>query len=366
MNRHALLILIFLFFCSLQAESWAKVGGLFQPQFRLRDNGTSKTDDLRFRRLRLILSGSAHEDWKASAMLDFGLENTAIRGAYLLYQGMEGHELRIGSTLARFSRESLTSNTKQFLIERTFTGDHNYGTPLFNTGLHFYSKKKVSVFSYAASLAVASHDPDEKKLDLEDPIQIDKGDDWSDGLFFSGRLSWHPWGAIPKRQDLLKRYRRLSLELGSYIWSNDSDNLMAGGHGGGNKYDVDHIKAFEAVISVRYDAIALDLAHNHFEAQLVDPAVTSGIYLNSESTLKQFSAELGVGVLRNRLDLVLGYEQQDADNYAGAWKKSSIGFVKYIKEHDIKVMGTATKGKNVDGVVGSDRDEFYLMFQFKF
>jgi|SaaInlStandDraft_1057018.scaffolds.fasta_scaffold17384_1 phosphate-selective porin OprO and OprP len=366
MNRFLFFILLLPGLLFANEEKWAKLGGLFQPQYRLRDNQTSSTDDLRFRRLRLILSGSVDKDWKASAMFDFGLQNTAIRGAYLLYKGIDQHELRIGSTLARFSRESLTSNTYQFLVERTFTGDHNYGTPLFNTGLHLYSKKNDGAFSYATTLAIASHDPDEKKLDLEDPIQIDKGKDWSDGLFISGRVAWHPWGPIPNKQDFLKRYRRLSLEIGAYTWNNDSDNLMTGGHSGGSGYDVDSITGLEMVMALRYEAFALDLAHNRFDAKLVDPSITSGLYLNSETELKQLSAELGFAVLKNKLDLVAGYEHQDADNYSKAWTKSSLGFVHYIKGHDIKVMGTASKGDHVDGVAGNELDEFLLMFQFKF
>jgi hypothetical protein len=348
-----------------------KLGGLIQPQYKSTDPSTgSSTDTLRLRRLRTVFSGELHKDWKGVAQIDFGLSNTAIRGAYINYKGFENVDLRIGSTVAHFSRETLTTNKKQFLIERTFTGDHNYGAPLFQTGIHLKGHDNSKTFTWGTTLAVAAHDPDEKKIDFEDTIQIDnkKNDtsDWSDGLMIAARAGWHPFGIVANSQGILKKERKWCIEAAAFSWKNDGDNLKAGGHGGGTKYDLDKVTAFEISSALRFDRVALDLQYNIFDAQLEETGITSGVYKNSSTELKQFSAEGAFAFVVNKFEWVLGYEQQDADNYAKAWSKSSTGCNYYIKGHDLKLQATYSKGKNKDGASGSDVDEFYTMLQLIF
>lgn len=122
-------------------DSYLKVGGRLQLQYHQVDpDGGSKTDDIFFRRLRPYIEGSTHKDWKAKIQWDMGkAEDTneiAVKDAYFQYKGWKNTKLTIGNANFPFSREFLTSSKYQQLVERTFVGDHNYGTPDRNTGLH--------------------------------------------------------------------------------------------------------------------------------------------------------------------------------------------------------------------------------------
>ena len=68
----------------------------------------------------------------------------------------------------------------------------------------------------------------------------------------------------------------------------------------------------------------------------------------------------------NKIELVAGYQSQDADNYATSWNRTSVGANWFIKGNDIKVQLTYRMGENLDGVSGKDKDEIFLQTQFDF
>lgn len=45
-------------------------------------------------------------------------------------------KVTIGNTTVPFFREQLSSSSKQQLVERAFTGNHNYGVPENQQGIH--------------------------------------------------------------------------------------------------------------------------------------------------------------------------------------------------------------------------------------
>ena len=111
---------------------------------------------------------------------------------------------------------------------------------------------------------------------------------------------------------------------------------------------------------------SVDAQYNIFNADTVDPAVTSGIFRNGTTELTSYAVEGGYMVLPDKLELVAGYSSQDADNYAAKWKRTEIGANWFIKKHDIKAQVTYRMGSDVDGVKGSDKDELFVQAQYVF
>jgi hypothetical protein len=71
-------------------------------------------------------------------------------------------------------------------------------------------------------------------------------------------------------------------------------------------------------------------------------------------------------VIPSKLELVAGYEWQDADNYAEEWTRTSVGANYFFKKHDIKLQATYRMGENLKGVDGADEDEVFVQAQYVF
>jgi hypothetical protein len=71
-------------------------------------------------------------------------------------------------------------------------------------------------------------------------------------------------------------------------------------------------------------------------------------------------------VLPEKLELVAGYEVQDADNYAEKWERTSLGLNYFFAKHDIKLQATYRMGENKDGVKDNDLDELFVQAQYVF
>lgn len=71
-------------------------------------------------------------------------------------------------------------------------------------------------------------------------------------------------------------------------------------------------------------------------------------------------------VLPSKLELVAGYQSQDADNYATEWTRTSIGANWYLHKHDIKLQTTYRMNSDRNGVKGSDEDELFVQAQYVF
>ena len=71
-------------------------------------------------------------------------------------------------------------------------------------------------------------------------------------------------------------------------------------------------------------------------------------------------------IMQDKLELVAGYQSQDADNYAEEWTRTSLGANYFIKKHDIKIQASYRMNEDKDGVDGNDVDEFFLQTQYVF
>jgi len=352
---------------------YMKLGGRIQLQYHMTDvDDGDSTDDLLFRRLRPYIEGSVQEDWKGKFQFDFGKGRVAVKDAYLKYSGFDGVGVTIGNANACFSRELLTSSKYQQLVERTFVGDHNYGTPDRQAGVHLGGKLFDGVLAWNAVVAKAAIDPSNSKLDFDTVIQHEAGDDWLQGNLYGGRVEYYPLGAFKASQGDFKRNAKAAVAVGAFGWNNDDDHV---------NMDVDEVTAVETVShsdvdsvtgievsgAFRFAGLSIDAQLNLFDSELVNgKAGADGIYEDGETTLTSSAIEAGYMVVPSFLEVVAGYQAQDADGYAEAWRRASIGANYFVAKHDIKYQLTYRMGENKDGKEGNDVDELFVQAQYVF
>jgi len=335
------------------------VGGRIQLQYHYEDpDDGESTDELFFRRLRPYIEGSLHKDWKARFQWDMGDGDFAVKGAFFAYSGFGGMELVVGNHDFPFSRELQTSFKYQQLVERTFVGDHNYGTPDKDLGIHLLGHTGAGMLTWRASFASASIDPSNSKLDFDTPINKDS--DFNAGWIYGGRLDYHPFGELDFSQGNFDRDLKASVGVAAFGWSNDSDNNVSGDE------DVDSVTVLELSGALRFMGVSVDAQYNTFDAELVESGVTDGIFQSSETTLENWAVEDGYMLVPSMFELVAGYQSQDADGYAETWDRMSFGLNWFIKEHDAKVQLTYRIGENKDGKQDNDLEELFLQAQYVF
>ena len=348
-------------------DDYLKVGGRIQLQYyQVQPDGGSSSDEIFFRRLRPYIEGSTHKDWKAKIQWDMGKatgENEiAIKDAYFQYKGMSNTKLTIGNANFPFSREFLTSSKYQQLVERTFVGDHNYGTPDRNVGIHFTGNTESKKVTWGASGTVASIDPDVKKLDFDTPVNAN--DDFNDGFMIGGRVDFHPFGKLKFSQGDFSGKTKATIGIAAYSWSNDGDNNTYT-PGATSKADIDTVTGLEISGAFRAAGFSVDAQYNSFDADTVETGFTGGLYVNGSTNLTNAAIEGGY-MIKNTIELVAGYQTQDADGYATAWNRTSVGANWFINKHDTKVQLTYRMGENLNGVENDDEDEVFLQTQFVF
>lgn len=348
-------------------DDYLKVGGRIQLQYyQVQPDGGSSSDEIFFRRLRPYIEGSTHKDWKAKIQWDMGKatgENEiAIKDAYFQYKGMSNTKLTIGNANFPFSREFLTSSKYQQLVERTFVGDHNYGTPDRNVGIHFTGNTESKKVTWGASGTVASIDPDVKKLDFDTPVNAN--DDFNDGFMIGGRVDFHPFGKLKFSQGDFSGKTKATIGIAAYSWSNDGDNNTYT-PGATSKADIDTVTGLEISGAFRAAGFSVDAQYNSFDADTVETGFTGGLYVNGSTNLTNAAIEGGY-MINNTIELVAGYQTQDADGYATAWNRTSVGANWFINKHDTKVQLTYRMGENLNGVENDDEDEVFLQTQFVF
>jgi hypothetical protein len=348
-------------------DNYLKVGGRLQLQYyQLDPDNGSTSDEIFFRRLRPYIEGSTHKNWKAKIQWDMGkAEDTneiAIKDAYFQYKGWNNIKLTIGNANFPFSREFLTSSKYQQLVERTFVGDHNYGTPDRNTGLHLTGYSESKRITYGASAAIAAIDPDAKKLDFDTPVN--RNADFNEGFIAGGRIDFHPFGNLKFAQGDFSGKTKATIGIAAFTWSDDGD-VNTHTPGATSKADVDSVTGLEISGAFRTAGFSVDAQYNSFDAETVETGFTGGIYKNGSTTLTNAAIEAGY-MIDNTVEIVAGYETQDADNYATSWDRTSVGANWFINKHDTKVQLTYRMGESIDGVSGNDEDEVYLQTQFVF
>jgi hypothetical protein len=346
-------------------DRFLEVGARIQLQYKLDDPATgSKTDDIFFRRLRVRVAGSMHKNWKGQVEWDMGKatgdNEIAVKETWMLYSGWNNMTLRIGNSSFPFSREYMTPFTRQELVERTFVGDLNYGTPDKNVGFHLRGHRGDRIITYRASASIGSVQADDTRLRFNTPVN--EIEDYSDGYMIGGRVDYHPLGFVKFQQGDFSGKTRYTLGASAYAWNNDGDIAITAQQ---EAEEVDSITALAISGAFRSHGFSIDAQYNTFDSELVDASHSGGLYRNGKTTLNNASIEGGY-MFYNRIELVAGYQTQDADNYATRWKRSSLGANWFIKGNDIKLQLTYRMGENLDGASGNDKDEIFLQTQFDF
>ena len=342
-------------------DKFLEVGARIQLQYKVDDpTAGAKTDDIFFRRLRVRVAGSVHKDWKGQVEWDMGKatddNEVSVKETWMQYSGWTNMTLKIGNSSFPFSREFMTPYTKQQLVERTFVGDLNYGTPDKNVGLHLRGQNGDKKITYRASASIGSVQSDSAKLRFNTPVNDISG--YTDGYMIGGRIDYHPLGFVKFMQGDFSGKTRFTIGAAAYAWNNDGDLVV-------NAEDVDSITALEISGAFRSHGFSIDAQYNNFDSELVDATQTGGLYRNGKTTLNNAAIEGGY-MFDNKIELVAGYQSQDADNYASRWNRTSVGANWFIKGNDIKVQLTYRMGENLDGVSGKDKDEIFLQTQFDF
>ena len=343
-------------------DKYLKVGGRIQLQYHQVDpDGGDATDEIFFRRLRPYIEGSTHKDWKAKIQWDMGKadgENEiAVKDAYFQYKGFKNMKLTIGNANFPFSREFLTSSKYQQLVERSFVGDHNYGTPDRNVGIHLTGNSESKKVTWGASGTIASIDPSDSKLDFDTPINTN--DDFNEGFMVGGRVDFHPFGQLKFAQGDFSGKTKATIGVAAYTWSNDNDIDPAGAK------DVDEVTGLEISGAFRAAGFSVDAQFNTFDADMVDSGYNGGLYENGETTLENAAIEAGY-MINKTIEIVAAYQTQDADGYATSWDRTSVGANWFINKHDTKVQLSYRMGENLNGVADNDEDELFLQTQFVF
>ncbi|MEJ2033883.1 MAG: porin [Deltaproteobacteria bacterium] len=366
-----------------QDDKYVELGGRIQVQYHREDPDQGETtDELFFRRLRPYIEGSLHKDWMGKFQWEMGQASgdneIAVKDAYMRYTGFKDLTATLGNALFPFSREQLTSSLCLELVERTFVGDHNYGTPNRNLGLHLTGGLLSKKLTWAASFAAADIDPDANKLDLDSPVTSDE--DFNQGWIYGGRVDFHPFGYLKFCQgDFDRKDLKAAIGVAAFGWNNDNDNntrTNAQGLADDNpatieidsttQPDVDSVAGFEVSGALRFAGLSVDVEYNLFNAETVDPMFTGGIYKNGETYLSNFAVEGGYMVVPAKLELAGAWQAQDADNYAAQWTRASVGVNYYIKREDIKLQLTYRMGQNLNGIKGQDENELFVQAQFAF
>lgn len=354
-------------------DKYVKLGGRIQLQYYRYDPEVGEsTDQLKFRRLRPFIEGSVHKNWKGIIQVDFGQaeddNEVSVKNAYVEYTGLESLGVRIGHANFPFSRELWTSSKRQQLVERTFVGDHNYGTPDRNLGVFLKGQSVGRKLTWAAALASAAVDPDASKLDFDTPVN--RKDDFNQGWMAGGRLDFHPLGYLAFAQGNFARETKLTLGVSAFAWGNDDDNNTYTDANGNaidpDKPDVDSATGLELSGALRWAGLSVDAQYNLIKSESIDPGFSGGIYQNGESDLENYAIEGGYMIVPGTLELVAAYESQDADGYAVTWNRSSLGANYFIAQHDIKLQFTYRMGENLDGEQGRDADEAFVQMQYVF
>ncbi len=367
-----------------EGDKYLKMGGRIQMQYNAKEpDGVASTDSVFFRRLRPYFEGSVHKNWMGKFQWDMGQakdgNELAVKDAYIQYKSLSNMKLTIGNSKTPFSREFLTSSKKQQLVERTFVGDHNYGSPDRMLGLKIEGHNDRKTIEYALAFGSESIDPDNNKLDFDTPVN--KDEDWNEGRIVAARIDFHPFGKLKKSQGDFLQEMKATIGFGVFTWSNDGDNNTrfcdgvdrkscvvtdANYTASSGKADVEKATGFEVSAALRGMGLSVDAQYNSIKADTLDPTVTSGIYKNGRSTLESYALEGGFMVLPDTLELVAGYESQDADGYEKKWTRTSLGFNVFFEKHDIKLQSTYRMGENLKGKANKNEGEVFVQMQYVF
>ncbi len=334
------------------------------------DEFDSYLDRWLFRRLRPYIAGTVTEHWLGKIEVDFGesleSDEVQIKDAYFVYSGFENEDSRlyVGNSKSVFGREFLNSSASLVRVERGFAGDHNFGVPDRALGVGFESRVRDGKLSYQLNAGAQHHDPAINRMDFDSPVN-NQGD-WNEGLLVAGRVDVHPLGHMKFSQgDFDRGGSKVTIGIGAFTWTNDDDNnsyTMAPT----TKVDLDQAHGYELSAAYRGHGVTVDAEFQVVSGDTVVEGFTGGLYRNGTTDLEKISLVGSYMVVPSRLEVVAGFEQQDADNYEDEFTRTSGGLNWYINRNDLKLQVQYQAVESFIGLAGQDQNVWLVSTQFAF
>jgi len=330
-----------------------------------------------FRRLRPYISGSVTKNWLGKVQFDLGKslegDEVAVKDAYMQYTGFKNLKIFIGSSKTVFSREFLASSKRQQTVERWFVGQHNFGSPDRMLGFRVDGNTDNKKFEYKLNVGGQSFDPDNRRMDFDNPAN-DSGD-WNLGWVGAGRVTFFPREPIKRDQGDFKRGDfNYAIEAGAFTWANTDNRLTYTGEDeAGNtictsssKCDLDTANGWELSGGLRGHGLSVDLEYNQVFGEMVAKNVTSGMYVDGETTIKKWQLEGGYMLANMPLEFVYKRDSMDTDGYEKEWYANDLGVNYFFNQNKAKVQFVYRMESNVNGANGDDRNQFIMQWQFVF
>lgn len=336
----------------------------------------STVDDLVLRRLRPYIAGTVTKHWMGKIEFDFGeaedADEVQIKDAFFVRSGYTNgtSKLTIGNAKSVFSREFLNSSSSLSVVERGFTGDHNFGVPDRALGVKWGSHVRDGKVAYAANIGAQQHDPAVNRMDFDSPLN--NAGDWNEGALIAARVDFHPLGYFKMSQgDFEREASRVAFGLSAFAWINDDDNNTNTDPATGlttdiAKVDLDQATGGEASFAYRGRGVTIDAVYQVVSAETVDGTFTGGLYRDGSTDLDKVELIGAYLFPKNLFELAVAHDRQDADNYEDTFARTSVVFNFYLNEHKLKFQASYRMVENFIGIRGQDQEVIFGSAQFQF
>jgi hypothetical protein len=341
--------------------------------YHLGDDNWSE-ERLYFRRLRPALEASFTPNWEAEAEFDFGDtiegEKVEFKDLFVSYLGFEskGFLVTVGNEKAVFSRQLQSSSKSLTLVERGFVGIDDFGSLDRVLGARLDGRDSTDRLTMAASIGLASHEPDASQMEFESPLNA--GVDANRGWSLSGRVELQPLGEVDYDQgDFGSEHLRFAFAAAAYRWSNDGSRNAYTEQGRSireDAADLDNSHGVELSGALRGRGLSADAEIQWVRGETTDRIFTGGLYDRGEAKLTKLSLQGGYMVLRERVEVVGGYDQLDAATYASAWRRLSFGATYYWKRQQLKLQCNYVLHWSFLGAAGEDPRAIVTQLQLVF
>jgi hypothetical protein len=329
---------------------------------------------LYFRRLRPALEASFSRSWAAEAEFDFGEtiegEEVELKDVVISYLGWEskGFVVNVGNDKAVFSRQLQSSSKSLTLVDRGVVGVDDFGSLDRVLGARVDGRDSTERLTMAASVGLASHQPDVSQMEFESPLNA--GADSNRGWSVSGRVELSPIGKVDYDQgDFGSGHLRFALAAAAYRWSNDGSRNPLTENGRSTREDAADLErshGIELSGALRGRGLSADAELQWVRGETTDRAFTGGLYDRGEAELSKLSLQSGYMVLPERVEIVGGFDRLDAATYGSAWKRLSFGATYYWKRQNLKLQGNYVLHWSFFGAPGDDPGAFVTQLQLAF
>ena len=335
-----------------------EAGGRVQIQYSdlsIDDNGLSEDDrELEVLRFRPELRIKFNPEWDIKLAYELAKDSESLKDAYLRYRGISWIDIKLGNEVVPFSRERMISSTKQHSVNRSITGEREFGVPARHTGLHFETDFDLPIKLYA-SLAKANLYGDLltelqfispwRKTDIESRL-VDEGQ------IEVYRFEYDLLDGTRSREDNFKDRIGLTFGIAHFNWENKKDLI-----------EIDNVSGDELSLAFQGYGLSIETQYQRIEAEtpfIIDRLLFS----EGKADIKQKSFEIGYQI-NSEWQVHAGTSSMSAATWNDDWKAKEFGVNYFIDGHAHKVQlayrdETQREGRDVD------LKGFYLLWQYDY